>query len=76
MSPDLNCCEQVGGMLKHLVRSVRPVIDSRDDLINALNTAHAKMSDISWRQYFINLVDSMPRRIEAVREAVGGHTRY
>jgi hypothetical protein len=76
LSPDLNPNENVRSMIKNLVRSERPVITSKEDLLVSLESAHQKMCDSSWRQFFINLVGSMPRRLEAVRQASGGHTRY
>jgi hypothetical protein len=63
-------------MIKSLVRSERPVINSQEELLTALQTTHQKMCDISWRQYFIKLIESMPRRLQAVREASGSYTRY
>ena len=76
ISPDLNLCENVGSMLKGLVRSARPVIESRTDLRNSLVAAHQQMTTTLGRKYFIDLVESMPRRLAAVRAANGGHTRY
>jgi hypothetical protein len=63
-------------MIKGLVRSERPVINSQEELWAALERAHQIMCDVSWRQYFINLLNSMPRRLEEVLEAAGGHTSY
>jgi hypothetical protein len=63
-------------MLKGLVRSQRPIISSKDDLIDALRSAHTQMCDVSWRPYFISLVESMPKRLAAIRDAHGGHIHY
>ncbi len=63
-------------MLKGFVRSARPVIESQTDLRNALVAAHQQMIATLGRKYFIDLVESMPRRLAAVRAANGGHTRY
>ncbi len=65
-------------MIKGMVRSQRPLINSQEEeeLLTALRGAHQQMCDVSWRQYFINLIDSMPRRLQAVRDASGGYTRY
>jgi hypothetical protein len=63
-------------MIKGLVRSERPVINSQEELWAALERAHQIMCDVSWHQYFINLLNSMPRRLEEVLEAAGGHTSY
>ncbi len=76
LSPDLNPDENVGAVIKGLVRSERPLITSEEDLINALRAAHERMCDVSWREFFIHLVQSMPRRLESVCEASGGHTKY
>ncbi len=58
------------------MRNERPVINSEEELWLALERAHQKMCDVSWRQFFINLLDSMPRRLDEVLEAAGGHTSY
>ena len=63
-------------MIKNLVRTERLVIDSQDQLWAAVLRAHETMSGVEWRQYFIDLVNSMPRRLEEVVNAQGGHTRY
>ena len=71
---DLNPDEQVGGRLKSNVRSMYPVIQNTDNLWEALNEAynHLKLD----RQFFINLIESMPRRIKQVLDKEGGHTKY
>jgi hypothetical protein len=58
-------------MIKGMVRSQRPLINSQEELLTALRGAHQQISDVSWRQYFINLIDSVPRRLQAVRDASG-----
>jgi hypothetical protein len=76
LSPDLNPTENVGSVLKGLVRSTRPVINSREDLVHALTAAFQQMQGPGWRQFFIDLVQSMPTRLAEVAGAQGGHTRY
>ena len=61
-------------MIKGLVRSERPIINSKEDLLEALQRAYQTMSGTDWRQYFINLCNSMPNRLQEVLEAAGGHT--
>ena len=51
-------------MLKGLVRSERPVINSNEELLEALLRSH--------QTFFIDLLESMPRRMAAVVEAEGG----
>jgi hypothetical protein len=66
LSPDLNPDENVGAMIKNLVSSERPLITSEEDLINALRAAHERMCDVSCHEFSLNLVQSMPRRLESV----------
>ena len=70
MNPD----ENVGGMLKTLVRTLRPSIMSQDVLSEALQLAYDIMADD--RQFFINLVKSMPKRLSEVAAKGGGHSTY
>jgi hypothetical protein len=74
LSPDLNPDENVGSMIKGYVRSTRPIINSEEELWNALELAYQRLSND--RGYFIELVESMPRRLQAVIDAEGRHTRY
>jgi transposase len=76
LSPDMNPVENVGSILKHLVRNECTIFSSKSDLLGALNRAHEKLSTRTYRGYFIDLLESMPRRLEAVRLSQGGHTRY
>ncbi|CAG2166115.1 unnamed protein product [Oppiella nova] len=76
LSPDLNACENVGAMIKNLVRTERQPIESEDQLWEAVSRAHQTMVGPQWRQYFIDLLNSMPRRMEEVITAQGGHTHY
>ncbi len=76
MSSDLNPTENVGSMIKGLVKSQNPLITSNEQLLEALNHVYEQMRDVSWRQYFINLIDSMPRRLQTVIDSNGSYTRY
>ena len=71
---DLNPDEQVGKMLKTLIRTIRPVILSEDLLWETLLIAYDIMK--SEREFFIKLIQSMPRRLQNVLEKDGGHTKY
>jgi len=70
----LNPDENVGGMLKYMVRNERPLINNKEDLWIALTKAYEKLSQN--REFFISLIESMPRRLNAVVAAQGGHTKY
>jgi hypothetical protein len=61
-------------MLKNHVRNQRIVINSQQDLINALTAAYEDL--MSNRQYFIKLIESMPNRLRAVQNAQGSFTKY
>ena len=73
LSPDLNLDENVGKMIKIHVRNQRPKINSNEELCSALMLAYESLTNN--RQFFINLIESMPRRIEAVIGAEG-QTKY
>jgi hypothetical protein len=76
LSPDLNAIENCGGMLKSLVQKERLIFNSRDDLVEALQNAHQTMCSPDWRQYFINLCNSMPDRLREVIDNSGEHISY
>jgi hypothetical protein len=76
LSPDLNPCEHVGAAIKELVRNERPIINSEDELWAAVTTAQEVLCTTERRQFFINMLNSMPTRIAQVVEAGGGHTSY
>jgi len=69
-SPDLNPIENLWSQMKHLQRRER-----------ATSTAGLhRIARKVWRQvtpqYLKSLYESMPRRMTAVIEARGGHTKY
>jgi len=63
----------MGSMLKHNIRSERPLIVDKEELWKALVSAKNRLSRD--REYF-NLIKSMPRRLNDVIEANGGPTKY
>ena len=69
-SPDLNPIENLWSQMKHMQRKERAT--STDGL--------KKIARKVWRgitpEYLQNLYQSMPRRMAAVIEAQGGHTKY
>lgn len=78
-SPDLNCIEHIWWHLKQMVYELLPGLDDiqgyeqqRQALIDILPEAWRRIrSDI-----VRNVIDSMPRRLQAVIDAQGWHTKY
>ncbi|SPO26551.1 related to Transposase [Ustilago trichophora] len=72
MSPDLNPIEHVWLQLKKVLDKEKHTLKTKDDLIAAINTF--------WEQFpkevVQKLIRSMPRRLQAVRNARGGHIKY
>jgi hypothetical protein len=64
----------MGAMLKRLVRCQHPTITEVDQLWSALLTAHEMLAKN--RQFFINLIASMPERMREVLRRDGNVTRY
>jgi len=69
-SPDMNVIENLWSLLEVEVRKRR--ISNRGDLKNALQAAWSNICP----RVTANLVDSMPRRLQAVIDANGMHTKY
>lgn len=69
-SPDLNPIENLWNELDKMIP-----IDERQNLTSFRKAMHAAWDSIS-HDYMKSLVDSMPRRLEAVITAKGYHTKY
>ena len=70
-SPDLNPIENLWDILKDKVADKQPT--SAKHLQEVIKESWVK--DLT-REYCSTLVASMPRRLQAVIEAKGGHTKY
>jgi len=73
-SLDLNPGEHVSGMIKRKVQMRRPIITNADDLWKATLEEHQLLGQN--RQFLINLISSMPNRIQEVIKLNGEATRY
>lgn len=71
-SPDMNPIEHVWAMLGRKIRSRLVVPDN----LNALRRALLEEWEAISQEYIQTLIESMPRRMEAVIRARGGNTRY
>ena len=69
-SPDLNPIENLWSILDQQVD--KGDVTNKLKLFSALEDAWNKIDD----HYLQNLVESMPRRLQAVIQAKGGHTKY
>ncbi len=69
-SSDLNPIENIWGIVKRKMRDTRP--NNADDLKAAIKTTWASITPEQCHR----LIDSMPRRIDAVIHAKGGPTKY
>ncbi len=69
-SPDLNPIENLLAIVKRKMRDTRP--NNVDDLKAALKATWASITPEQCHR----LIDSMPRRIDAVIHAKGGPTKY
>lgn len=69
-SPDLNPIENLWSILDQNVD--KGDVTSKEKLLDALRETWDKIDE----QQIRNLVESMPRRLQAVIEAKGGHTKY
>ncbi|KAJ1041381.1 hypothetical protein NDA11_007807 [Ustilago hordei] len=72
MSPDLNPIEHVWQQLKKQLYQQRYTINNKAQLIAAINRFWATFPKESVQA----LIKLMPRRLQAVRVAKGGHTKY
>ena len=71
-SPDLNPIENIWKIMKDNIQNQRNFPKNVDDLKIALKEEWSKLDTSVLRR----VVDSMPRRIEAVMNANGGPTKY
>ena len=69
-SPDMNPIEHVWPLVSRQL--IGHVFSSRDALWSALQDAFSNVT----AQQIQRLYESMPRRVAALFEARGGHTRY
>lgn len=70
-SPDLNIIENVWGRIKDHLNNT--IFDDCDDLWDEIKRVWSK--EIS-TDYISNLYQSLPRRMQAVLDVNGGHTKY
>ena len=71
-SPDLNACENLGSILKGRVEN--RLLETGGDLQQVLVSVLEELEFDD--ELFTSLLTSYPTRINAVREAKGGHTKY
>lgn len=79
-SPDLNPIENLWAKLKELVYKVDPGLEYAKGGKEAVQEAIERALIKAWRlipqEYFDACWKSMPRRVAAVKEANGWHTKY
>ena len=79
-SPDLNPIENLWRLLKETVYVVNPGLDlvmGGDDAVkDALSKALVEAWQLIPQRYFDAVIESMPRRMEAVVASEGWHTKY
>ena len=71
-SPDLNPIEH---LWVHLKRKLAAYPEPPKGIIELWERAQVEWDEIG-REVCQNLIESMPRRVEAVIEAKGGYTKY
>ena len=70
--PDLNACENLGAIVKDRVE--KRLAGTNEHFDAALTRI---LGDLEFdTQLFISLLESYPARLEAVKKAGGGHTKY
>jgi transposase len=79
-SPDLNPIEHVWAELKKLVYKLHPELYTmegpEDTVLEKIKVAVYEAWEQISDEFLYNLVDSMYARVEAVKKARGGYTRY
>ena len=72
LSPDMNPIENVWGIMSKEIDKVK--IENADQLFDKLvEIWQLKMSDMNFRH---SLINSMPQRVKALKDAGGGPTKY
>ncbi len=71
-SPDLNPIEHLWDVVKREIHIMAVQLTNLQQLRDAIVSVWTKISE----ERFPHLVESLPRRIKAVRKAKGGPTRY
>lgn len=72
LSPDMNPIEHVWSRMKLNMKDREGRMDNLDDLMNAVREEWEAIP----QQFLRNLVEGMPRRVEAVIRTRGGPTKY
>ncbi len=79
-SPDLNPIEMVWHRVKQRIHKHRPELRRSTAGEQALLDQIEDAVEDAWRaidsDFLLSLLDSMPRRVQAVIKAQGGYTRY
>jgi transposase len=79
-SPDLNPIEHAWAKLKEMIYRLDPDIENYQGSIGDLKDRFNELIERAWealgQEYFDKLIESMPRRIQAVIEAKGWYTKY
>ncbi|KAF4222390.1 hypothetical protein CNMCM5878_005672 [Aspergillus fumigatiaffinis] len=79
-SPDLNPIEHAWAKLKEMIYQLDPDIENYQGSIGDLKDRFNDLIERAWeglgQEYFDKLIESMPRRIQAVIEAKGWYTKY
>ncbi len=71
-SPDLNCIENIWGLLKMYLRKLASYPENCNERFTTLSNMWHSLPD----SYFHNLIASMPKRVKIVKENKGGSTKY
>jgi transposase len=79
-SPDLNPIEHAWAKLKEMIYRLDPDIENYQGSIGDLKDRFNELIERAWealgQECFDKLIESMPRRIQAVIEAKGWYTKY
>jgi transposase len=79
-SPDLNPIEHAWMRLKETIYQLDPHIESYRGTKEEIRRYFKGLIEQAWieisQDYFNNLIESMPRRVEAVIAAQGWYTKY